>query len=216
MKATLIVPLLLFHVLFLNSSKAQVQRNVVGGGQSKIRENIKEHMEFHFMRDWSKSAVFKSGIGESVELFPIVFNLPNGSNFLYGIQLDAEVKPRNNQMVNSLSGTRIRNNGFVKRSIFIDKEDVARMISYMDRDIIPHLKDTYKEKSKEYVFKSREMFFSFLIDERDVRITIHILDFGPLGDGTGGGDQIEFWTEAKVDEIPKFLSNVKSIYATMK
>lgn len=46
------------------------------------------------------------------------------------------------------------------------------------------------------------MFFSFLIDERDVRITIHLLDYGPLGDGNGGGDQIEFRTEAKVDDLP--------------
>lgn len=94
--------------LFTSYSHAQVQRNVVGG-QSMIRENIKLHNEFHITRDWSKLAVFKSGIGESVELFPIIFNLPNGTNLLYGFQLDAEVKPRNNQMVKSISGTRLRN-----------------------------------------------------------------------------------------------------------
>lgn len=215
MKLKIFLPLSLIFSLSTLISMSQVQRNVAGG-QSIIRENIKGHMEFHFMRDWSKSAIFKSGIGESVEMFPIIFNLPNGSNTLYGLQLDAEVKPRNNQMVNSFSGTRLRNKDFVKRSIFIDKDDVGRMITYMERDIVPHLKDSYKEKSKEYVFKSREMFFSFLIDERDVRITIHILDYGPLGDGTGGGDQIEFWTEAKVDDIPKFLASIKVFFAGMK
>ena len=45
---------------------------------------------------------------------------------------------------------------------------------------------------------------------------MHIIDYGPLGDGTGGGDQIEFWTESRVDDIPAFLETIKSFYATMK
>jgi len=100
--------------------------------------------------------------------------------------------------------------------VFIDKTDVGKMIAYIERDIIPHLKDTYKNKSKEYVFKSKEMFFSFLIDEKDARITIHISDFGPLGDGNGGGDQIEFWTESKIEDIPKLLTTIKAFYSSMK
>lgn len=207
-----------FFVLFLlihsTISFAQVQRNVVG--QSVIRDNIVANNEFHFFRDWSTIATFKSGIGESVEFFPIVFSVPNTKIELYGLQLDAEVKPRDNQMRNSFSGVKLRNKDFVKRSVFIDKSEVGKMISYIERDIIPHLKDSYKSKSKEYVFKSKEMFFSFLIDEKDARITIHIVDFGPLGDGNGGGDQIEFWTESKIDDIPKLLATVKGFYASMK
>jgi hypothetical protein len=37
-----------------------------------------------------------------------------------------------------------------------------------------------------------------------------------LGNGTGGGEQIEFWTESKVDEIPTFLETIKLFYSTMK
>jgi len=54
-----------------------------------------------------------------------------------------------------------------------------------------------------------------LIDEKTARITMHILDFGPLGD-TPGGDQIEFWTESKIIEIPEFLDTLKKFNSTMK
>jgi hypothetical protein len=90
------------------------------------------------------------------------------------------------------------------------------MITYIQRDILPNLKSTYKKKSKEYVFKTKELFFSFLIYEKTARITIHIMDYGPLGDGMAAGEQIEFWTESKVDEIPELLETIKSFYASMK
>ena len=60
------------------------------------------------------------------------------------------------------------------------------------------------------------MFFSFLINEKTARITMHMVDYGPLGDGSGGGDQIEFWTESKIDDIPSLLDTIKAFYATMK
>jgi len=209
----------IFILLFLFSSMivhSQVQRAI--SGTSIIRENIIANTEFHFYKDWSKMGLFKSGIGESVEIFPIIFNTVNTPKIeLYGLQLDAEVKPRNNEMKNPLyGGFGLKNKDFIKRSIFIDKPEVGKMINYIERDIIPHLKDTYKEKSKEYVFKTREMFFSFLINEKDARITMHITDFGPLGDGAGGGDQIEFWTETKIEDMPKFLSTIKTFYSQMK
>jgi len=86
----------------------------------------------------------------------------------------------------------------------------------LERDVVPNLKTTYKEQSKEYVYKCKEMFMSFLIDEKDLRITMHIVDYGPLGDGIGGGEEIEFWTESQVDKIPGFLTSVKEFYTNMK
>ena len=59
-------------------------------------------------------------------------------------------------------------------------------------------------------------FFSFLINEKDARFTMHITDYGPLGDGAGCGDQIEFWTETKIDDMPKFLSTINAFYSQMK
>ena len=159
--------------------------------------------EFNFTRDWNKIAQFKSGIGETVDLFPIIFSVPGKKIELTGLQLDAEVKPQISGTIvyrNSSSVINLNNKDFIKRTVFIDKVDVSRMISYIERDIIPNLKTTFKKKSKEYVFKSNELFFSFLINEKTARITMHIVDFGPLGDGFGGGEQIEFWTESKIDD----------------
>jgi len=195
---------------------AQVQRAV--DGQSIIRDNIVANEEFRFFRDWTKVAVFKSGIGETVELFPITFTVPTKKIELSGLQLDAEVKPQNEALRASYTpaGLNLMNKDFIKRSIFIDKQDAARFISFIEREVIPHLKDSYKKQSMEYVFKSKEMFFSFLIFEKTARITIHIIDFGPLGDGSGGGDEIEFWTEARIDEIPDMLATLKAFQSKMK
>jgi hypothetical protein len=207
--------LILFACAFSVNSFCQVQRTI--DGKSIIRENIIQNTEFNFFRDWSKIATFKSGIGETVELFPIVFSIPDKKIELYGLQLDAEVKPQEGSIaVRNSGGMFTINKNFIKRSIFIDKADVSRMISYIQRDIVPNLKSTYKKKSKEYVFKTKELFFSFLIYEKTARITIHIMDYGPLGDGMAAGEQIEFWTESKVDEIPELLETIKSFYTSMK
>jgi hypothetical protein len=196
---------LLTTFLICFSTLSQVQRTV--DGTSIIRKNIMQNLEFNFFRDWTNIATFKSGIGETIKMFPIIFSTPDKKITLHGLQLDAEVKPQ--ETPTSITKS------LIKRSIFIDKDDVLGMISYIDRDIIPNLKTSFKKQSKEFVFKSEEMFFSFLIDEKDLRITIHIVDYGPLGNKPGG-EQIEFWTESKVEDIPNLLNTLKIFAKQMK
>jgi len=205
-----------FTVFKLN---AQVQRTIEG--TSIIRDNIIKNNEFNFLRDWNKVAIFESGIGESVQVFPVKFSSPDGKINLFGLQMYAFVKPQVGTIIqvsgNNVSGIGRRFKGFIQRSIYIDKEDVSKMITFMERDIMPNLKVTFKKKSQEYVYKCKEMFFSFLIDENDLRITMHLNDYGPYGDGRGAsGEQIEFWTESQVKEIPNFLKEVKDAYSKMK
>ena len=197
---------------------SQVQRTI--NGQSVIRDNIIANNEFNFTRNWSKNTSFKSGIGESVVVFPIVFSTPDNKIVLQGLQLNAFVKKQisNTTFISSNISNFGKgfNKDFLYRSIFLDKEDVKRLITFLERDVVPNLKTTYKEQSKEFVYKCKEMFMSFLIDETDLRITMHIMDYGPLGDGTGGGEEIEFWTESQVDKMPEFLTSVKEFYSNMK
>ncbi len=210
----------LLIILFFASTTlfGQVQRVI--DGQSVIRDNIIANSEFNFFRDWSNIASFKSGIGESVMLFPVIYSSPDGKVVLHGLQLNAFVK----RQVTSTTfvSTNVSNfaaayaKEFFSRSVFIDKDDVKKMITYIERDIIPNLETTYKKQSQEYVYKCKEMFMSFLIDEKQLRITMHISDYGPLGDGHGGGDQIEFWTESQVETMPKFLASIKDAYSKMK
>jgi hypothetical protein len=203
-----------FHNSFSQEVR-QVKRSIEG--VSIIRENIDQNKEFNFLRDWTKIASLKSGIGETVELFPVVFIVPDKKIELYGLQLDVEVKPQKAsiEVRNSGSIFNLVNKNFIKRSIFIDKSDVGRLIAGMQKEVLPELKTTFKKKSKEYVFKCKELFFSFFIYEKKARITMHVADYGPTGNDVEG-DQIEFWTESNVDDIPEFLETIKGFYASMK
>jgi len=202
--------------LLSQTTFCQVQRSVEG--KSVIRESIVSNEQFKFFRDWTKKAAFKSGIGEIVEFYPIVLTIPSKKLELYGLQMEAEVKPQTEALRTSYSssGVTLFNKDFIKRSIFIDKDDAAKFIYFLEKDVVPHLNDSYKKQSMEYIFKSKEMFFAFLIYEKTARITIHLMDYGPLGDGGGGGAQIEFWTEAKIDDIPVLLETLKKFQSNMK
>lgn len=208
----------IFAIAIAIGFSAQVQRTVEG--KSLIRENIIANNEFNFFRDWTVESTFKSGIGEVVSIFPVIFSTPDNKIILHGLQLDAFVKRQLTVFappaIGGLPNIADKTNDFYSRSIFIDKEEVKKMINYIERDIVPNLDKTYKKQSKEYVFKTKEMFMSFLIKEKKQRITMHIVDYGPIGDGIGGGSQIEFWTESQVDTIPAFLSAIKEAYSKMK
>jgi len=218
-KQTILGVIIAISFFAVTKINAQVQRNI--DGTSIMRENIIKYNEFNFSRDWNKIAKFESGIGESVQVFPVKFSSADGKITLFGLQMNAFVKPQEGTTfrvsVNNLSGLGRKYKGFIQRSIFIDKEDVNKMITFIERDIIPNLKVKFNNKSQEYVYKCKEMFFSFLIDENDLRITMHLSDYGPYGDGRGAtGEQIEFWTESQVKEIPDFLNEIKTAYSNMK
>ena len=63
--------LIVFLISF--SINAQVQRAIEGS--SVLRKNILVNQEFNFFRDWTTIASFKSGIGETVKMYPIVFDM---------------------------------------------------------------------------------------------------------------------------------------------
>jgi hypothetical protein len=44
---------------------------------------------------------------------------------------------------------------------------------------------------------------------------MHLSDYGPLGNEPGGR-QIEFWTEAKIDDIPSLQAKLKGFVQSMK
>ena len=153
-----------------------------------------------------------------VSIFPVVFSTADNKIVLHGLQLDAFVKQQMTVFTTPTVGLpNVANKSdFFTRSIFIDKDEVKKLINYIERDITPNLESSYKKQSKEYIFKSKEMFMSFLVKEKKQRITMHIVDYGPIGNGIGGGSEIEFWTESQVETIPAFLSAIKDAYAKMK
>ena len=83
--------------LFSSSIFGQEVRHVkrtLDGGVSIIRETIDQNKELNFYRDWNKIAKLKSGIGETVEFFPVILSIPEKKIELHGLQLDIEVKPQ--------------------------------------------------------------------------------------------------------------------------
>lgn len=202
---------ILVLIMTSNDLFGQVQRAIEGS--SIIRKNILSNQEFTFTRNWENIATFKSGFGETIEIFYVLFTSPDGKIKISGLQLEADIL---SESIRSSSGSINLLNPlakkFSKRSIFIDNDDALGLVKYLEREVMPNLKASYKKQSKEHVFKSDEMFFSFLVSEKNQRITIHIADFGPLGDKPGG-EEIEFWTESQVDEIPGFLEKLKIMVA---
>jgi hypothetical protein len=203
--------LFLLLMAFILKAESQVQRAIVG--QSIIRDNILAYSEFNFFRDWNVVATFKSGIGETVTFYPVTFEVPDKNVRLFGLQVDVLVKSRENNAI-SIGGGIVKAE-FIERSIFIDKSDAVAFVNFLEEEVVPNLKKKYKKQSKEYVFKSKEMFFSFLIDESKARITMHLADYGPLGNEPGGR-QIEFWTEAKIDDIPSLRAKLEGFVQSMK
>ena len=133
----------LLIILFFASTTlfGQVQRVI--DGQSVIRDNIIANSEFNFFRDWSNIASFKSGIGESVMLFPVIYSSPDGKVVLHGLQLNAFVK----RQVTSTTfvSTNVSNfaaayaKEFFSRSVFIEKDDVKKKITSLELDNIQNL-----------------------------------------------------------------------------
>ena len=202
--------LFIFVLLISINTFGQVQRVVEG--QSIIRDNIIANNEFNFFRDWNNVASFKSGIGESVVLFPIIYSTPDAKITLHGLQLNAFVKRQ--ATANTFVSTNVSNfasdygKDFFTRSVFIDKDDVKKMITYIERDIVPNLKTTYKKQSKEYVYKCKEMFNN---DNRMVEINIDELDI-EANDIIVTPDELASLTDLiteNTNSINKFIVNNK-------
>ena len=93
-----------FTILSIFLASQSIGQQIFVDGQSATRKFIGIEPQFNFFRDWSKIAIFKSGIGETVELFPIVFSIPDKKIELHGLQLDAEVKPQEGSLAVRNSG----------------------------------------------------------------------------------------------------------------
>lgn len=140
-------------------------------------------------KDWNTTAEFKSGIGESVNFFPIeVIDLKSGVK-TNALQLDMYIK-----------------NPEVRKTAWVGIDEIEEFINFVEDNVIPNLDLKFKGKSSEFIFKAKEMTFSYFIYEKDRRITIKLNSYDD--------DKIlnyTFWTETQVDKIPKLLTVLKEI-----
>ncbi|SMC41783.1 hypothetical protein [Moheibacter sediminis] len=175
----------LFLILFLILSFYSFSQNV----ESSTRKFIDEAQFTQINKDWNTMAEFQSGIGEYVNFFPIeVINLKSNEK-VKALQLDMYIKKPE-----------------VYKTAWVGLDEIDEFIFFIEKNVIPNLDLKFKKQSTEYIFKSKEMTFSYLVDEKRKRISITLNNY----DGTGVPNYY-FWTETQVNKIPNLLEVLKQI-----
>jgi hypothetical protein len=179
MKNTLLI------YLFLIVTSVTFSQNI----QSSTRKFIDKAQFTRINKDWTTIAEFKSGIGETVEFYPVeVINLKTGEK-TNALQLDMNIKKPD-----------------VFKTAWIGLEEINEFISFIEDNVIPNLKLKFKDKSSEFIFKANEMTLSYFIFEKKRRLTIKLNSYDD-----SEFNNYTFWTETQVDKIPRLLEILKII-----
>ncbi|MFC0779349.1 hypothetical protein [Flavobacterium sp. HJSW_4] len=177
---------ILFLLLFA------VTQNYSQGKNSETRKFIENAEITQINRDWNIKAEFKSGLSDIVSFFPIEVIDLKSNRKVKSLQLDITLKYHAN------------NNNF--KSSWIDLNEVDEFIIFLEQYVIPNLKDkTEQNQSTTYVFNSKEIMFSFKIQNSSRRISIYLKDDGVID------YENYFWTETQVGKIPELLKMLKEI-----
>lgn len=159
--------------------------------ESTTRKFIDAAQFTQINKDWNLIADFESGIGEYVNFYPIeVINLKTNVK-LNALQLDMLVKLKNESIF---------------KTAWVGLDEIEEFINFIEKNVTPNLDLKFKKKSTEYIFKAKEMTFSYLVDEKRKRISISLNNYEKEG-------QLNyyFWTETQVNKIPDLLSVLKKI-----
>ncbi len=174
----------IFYLLLL-SSTVTIAQNI----ESSTRKFIDDAQFTRINKDWTTIAEFKSGIGESVEFYPIeVINLKTGAK-TNALQLDMTIKKPD-----------------VFKTAWIGLEEIKEFINFIEDNVIPNLDLRFKDKSSEFIFKANEMTLSYFVYEKDRRLTIKLNSYDD-----SEFKNYTFWTETQVDKIPRLLEILKII-----
>jgi hypothetical protein len=157
--------------------------------ESTTRKFMEKAQFTQINKDWSTIAEFSSGIGEFVNFFPIEVIDLKSKEKVNALQLDMYVKKPE-----------------VNKTAWVGLDEIDEFIQFIESNVIPNLDLKFKKKSTEYIFKAKEMTFSYIVDERRKRISIWLNNYEKEG-------QLNyyFWTETQVDRIPDLLAVLKKI-----
>ena len=157
--------------------------------ESSTRKFIDDAQFTRINKDWTTIAEFKSGIGETVEFYPIeVINLKTGDK-TNALQLDMKIKKPD-----------------VFKTAWIGIEEINEFIKFIEENVIPNLDLRFKDKSSEFIFKANEMTLSYFVYEKKRRLTIKLNSYDD-----SEFKNYTFWTETQVDKIPRLLEILKII-----
>ena len=157
--------------------------------ESSTRKFMDEAQFTQINKDWNTVAEFSSGIGEYVNFFPIeVINLKTKEK-VNALQLDMYVKTPE-----------------VHKTAWVGLDEIDEFVNFLEINVIPNLELKFKKKSTEYIFKAKEMTFSYIVDEKRKRISIWLNNYEK-----DGQLNYYFWTETQVSKIPELLKVLKAI-----
>lgn len=173
-------------MLFVASISASAQKENV---ESTTRIFIEKAQFTQINKDWNTVAEFSSGIGEFVNFYPIeVIDLKTNVK-VNALQLDMYVKKPE-----------------VNKTAWVGLDEVDEFIQFIEKNVIPNLDLKFKKKSTEFIFKAKEMTFSYIVDEKRKRISIWLNNYEKEGQAN-----YYFWTETQVDKIEDLLIVLKKI-----
>ena len=190
---------------------------------SETRNFIKNAATVRINKDWTLVAEFKSGIGETVQFFPVqIVDLKTGTT-RNALQVDLQVKTKGGgaglaalgilaagagaaagNAAATVAGSSLMSQSVSPDGIahlWVDKDQVNEMILFLEQNIIPNLSTKYEDKSSEFIFTADEIIFKFLIHEKRKRLSIILND----------DDGYEFWTESRAGEIGDLLPILKKV-----
>ena len=181
--------LTLFLFLFIITINYSQKKN------SETRQFIENAEITQINKDWNVKAEFRSGLGEVLSFFPVEAIDLKSNNKMKSLQMDMTV-------IYQIAG---RSYNYFKSS-WIDLDEIDEFVIFIEQYVIPNLKDkAEKKQSTTYIFNSREITFSFNIENSSRRASIYLKDNGVTD------YEHYFWTESQVGKIPDLLKMLKEI-----
>jgi len=179
--------LYLFLLITVATAYAQKEKTI-----SDTRQFIDNTDLTQINRDFNNMAQFKSGLGETVDFYPIeVINLKTNQT-VKSLQIDMTVSNGNG--------------GFYYKYSWIDSSEIEEFIYFLEQYVIPNLEEKIDyNKSKTYIFNSKEITFKFRIAKPYRKISIYLKDNGVTD------YEHYFWTESQVNKIPDLLRVLKAL-----
>lgn len=175
--------------------------------KSDVRIMIEDASITRINKDWSNIAEFKSGIGETVNFYPVqVVDLKSGQ-IREALQVDMYIKKGGSNAV--IAGALSLNPGLMGNddymSAWVGLDEINEFIAFIEKSIVPNLDLRYKKKSSEFIFNAKEITFKYMVDEKRRRLSIILNNYNDIG------YPFYFWTEARVDKIGDLLPVLKDI-----
>jgi len=159
--------------------------------QSSTRDFIDKANFLQINKDWTITAEFYSGLGEYVKFYPVEV-------------MDLKSKETRDALLLNMharSGAE-----WVDAEAWVGLDEVAGLIDFVESYVIPNLDLDLRKKSREFIFESKEMKLSFMVHERQRRISIWLNNYGKEG-----GSKYYFWTESQINNITYLLQVLKRI-----